>query len=154
MKVVNKRRSGMNKGFTLLELLIVIIIVGVMATLGLTQYTTVVERSRGAEARQILGQLRSLCAALYLETNDVTPCSDATKLGLGDGTGGTIPSTTCAASHYFNYTATNTSNSTMQFVASRCTANGKVPQGIAGRTLTLTSDYSSGSTGWNSTYGY
>ena len=143
----------MKRGFTLLELLIVIIIVGIMATMGLTQYTTVVERSRGAEARQILGQLRSLCAALYLDVNDVASCDNIT-LGLGDGSAGTIPSSACANSHYFNYTTANTGTNIMAFTAARCAADGKNPQGNATRIITLTANYENGTTGFTSTYGY
>jgi len=146
----------MKRGFTLLELLIVIIIVGIMATLGLTQYTTVVERSRGAEARQVLGQLRSLCAALYLDTNNVSACT-ATTLGLGAGTGdGTIPSTACNTSHYFNYTINTTVPNFIQFTATRCTAGGKLPLNGSGqaRTLNLTANYNTGTANWAGTYGY
>ncbi|MDD5130223.1 MAG: prepilin-type N-terminal cleavage/methylation domain-containing protein, partial [Candidatus Omnitrophica bacterium] len=45
----------MKKGFTLVELIIVVIIVGILASIGLTQYNKVVEKSRAAEARMILG---------------------------------------------------------------------------------------------------
>jgi len=48
----------MKKGFTLLELLIVIIIVGVLATLALPNFLRGVERARWAEAKNILGALR------------------------------------------------------------------------------------------------
>ena len=148
----------MKKGFTLLELLIVIIIVGIMATLGLTQYAAVVERSRGAEARQILGQLRSICAALYMDQNDVASCdaNGGADLGLGDGSNRTIPMTACAASHYFQYTYTPTSPDLMLFQATRCAAGGKNPQGgpSAGHVLNLSVDYGTGTVVWQSPFGY
>jgi prepilin-type N-terminal cleavage/methylation domain-containing protein len=157
-KQVFKKGGGMRKGFTLLELLIVIIIVGVMATLGLTQYTAVVERSRGAEARQILGQLRSICAALYMDQNSVSGCTanSGADLGLGDGTNKTIPSTACYPSHYFRYTyPTVTLPDVIVFQATRCTAGGKTPQGpAAGRVLNLSVDFSNGNVTWQSPYGY
>jgi len=53
----------MKKGFTLLELIIVIIIVGILATLGFVQYASVIERGRFAEARANLGTLRQLQVA-------------------------------------------------------------------------------------------
>ena len=56
----------MKRGFTLLELMVVIIILGVLATLGVMQYQAAIEKSRGAEARQVIGQLRSQCAAYYM----------------------------------------------------------------------------------------
>jgi prepilin-type N-terminal cleavage/methylation domain-containing protein len=146
------RGGNMKKGFTLLELLIVIIIVGVMATLGLTQYTAVVERSRGAEARQILGQLRSVCAALYMDGNNVSMCS-AGNLGLGTGSG-LIPSATCNQSHFFRYTAATTPPDQVAFVAVRCSANGKNPQKAGDLNLTLDVDYGTGVANWTSPNGY
>ena len=47
------------KGFTLLELVVVVIILGILATLGFTQYTKMVEKGRTAEAKMILGQIRT-----------------------------------------------------------------------------------------------
>ncbi len=143
----------MKRGFTLLELLIVIIIVGIMATLGLTQYSAVVERSRGAEARQILGQLRRVCAALYMNENNVSMCSD-TNLGLGDGTNGTIPGSVCAGSHYFRYTQTQTVPNSIVLLGTRCTTGGKLPQITGSRTLALTADYGTGTATWTSPNGY
>ncbi|MCX5708099.1 MAG: prepilin-type N-terminal cleavage/methylation domain-containing protein [Candidatus Omnitrophica bacterium] len=143
----------MKKGFTLLELLIVIIIVGVMATLGLTQYTAVVERSRGAEARQILGQLRSVCAALYMDGNNVSMCTDG-NLGLGNAAG-QIPNTLCNQSHFFRYIQTAvTQPDQISFQALRCTADGKSPQHTGGGTVTLVVDYGAGTATWNSPNGY
>ncbi len=48
----------MQKGFTLLELLIVVIIIGILAGLAVPNFFRAVERARWAEAKQILGPLR------------------------------------------------------------------------------------------------
>ena len=50
---------GRKHGFTLIEIVVVIIIVGIFSCLGFTQYTKVVEKGRTAEAKSILGALRT-----------------------------------------------------------------------------------------------
>ncbi|MEE8317717.1 MAG: prepilin-type N-terminal cleavage/methylation domain-containing protein [Candidatus Omnitrophota bacterium] len=47
------------KGFTLLELIIVVIIIGILASIALPQYISTLEKAKSAEALGILGTLRS-----------------------------------------------------------------------------------------------
>jgi len=105
----------MKRGFTLLELIIVIIIIGVLATLGFTQYTKVMEKGRAAEARVILGTLRTGERAYNLE------------YGVFSGTiadlGVDAPAV-CATTHYFSYAC---ALATGTCTATRCIAGGKTP---------------------------
>ena len=126
----------MKKGFTLLELIVVIIIIGILATLGFTQYTMVIEKGRTAEAKALLGELRTAEVAYNME----------------NGTYGAISSipvgapTACTATHYFSYTAAaNQSLAT----ATRCSASGKAPNASA---YSITLNYDTGL--WNGTAGY
>ena len=118
--------GGMKKGFTLLELIVVIIILGILAALGFAQYTKMVEKGRTAEAKTILGQIRSAQNAYAQEYNGAF--NDGPLLGV------TIP-LICDTDHYFSYATENVNGVS---TASRCTALGKTPNVGAGETYDLT----------------
>jgi prepilin-type N-terminal cleavage/methylation domain-containing protein len=115
----------MRKGFTLIELIVVIIIVGILASVGMTQYTKVVEKGRAGEARMILGSLRTAEIAYNMETGSYTTLS---------GLGVSAPSA-CASTHYFSYSC---NSSTGTCTATRCTGTtGKTPGASASYTKTV-----------------
>lgn len=116
----------MRNGFTLLELIVVIIIIGILGTFGISQYSRVVERSRGAEARIVAGQIRTLAAGYYIENGNLTNFND-TAAGIGSGDE-QIPNV-CRTSHYFKYeialSRTTEDNDTITITANRCSDNGR-----------------------------
>ena len=115
----------MKKGFTLVELIIVVIIVGILASIGLTQYNKVVEKSRAAEARMVLGTLRS---AEFAEMSENGAYQTVANLAVG------APDGACSTTHYFSYVCASASG---LCTATRCTSGGKPQQGTASWTKTL-----------------
>jgi len=114
----------MKKGFTLIELIVVIIIVGILASVGMTQYTKVVEKGRAGEARLILGSLRTSEIAENVENGAYT-----TVAGLG-----VAAPTACTTTHYFSYSC---SSSTGTCTATRCSSGGKTPNSTTAYTKTV-----------------
>ncbi|MDD4894526.1 MAG: prepilin-type N-terminal cleavage/methylation domain-containing protein [Candidatus Omnitrophica bacterium] len=122
-KLANLKKKN---GFTLLELIIVIIIVGILATLGLNQYTNIVESGRGAEAKTSFGLVRKLHQQYYL-TNTTRTGETASDVGIGSASD-QLP-TSCTSSYYFRYSYFQSSmgDPVIGVYAYRCTSGGKSP---------------------------
>ncbi|MBL7197860.1 MAG: prepilin-type N-terminal cleavage/methylation domain-containing protein [Candidatus Omnitrophica bacterium] len=69
------------KGFTLLELIIVIIVIGILASIALPRYLAVAERARMTEGKNILGILRG--AQLRYEAEHQTFAGNFSDLDIG-----------------------------------------------------------------------
>ncbi|MDD5116684.1 MAG: prepilin-type N-terminal cleavage/methylation domain-containing protein [Candidatus Omnitrophica bacterium] len=115
--------SEKEHGFTLIELIVVIIIVGILAAVGLTQYSLVVEKSRVAEARVRIGAMSKLAYEYYLSNGTFVGISND-DLGI-DGT--------CYPTDYYRYVWNVATASSVSLYAYRCTAGGggKPPAGPA-----------------------
>lgn len=109
------------KGFTLIEIMVVVIIVGILASLAVGNYSKLVEKGRSAEAKKVMSLLRHQEMAYYLEQNTFTTC--LTYLGFV----GSTSLASAAPAYYFYYGAVvNATN--FNVTAIRCTgANGKQP---------------------------
>jgi len=62
-----KRMTYRNRGFTLLEILIVFTLIGILVGLGLPQYKTATKRAREAVLKENLFQIRKLIDQYYAD---------------------------------------------------------------------------------------
>lgn len=108
-------------GFTLLELIVVIIIIGILATVGFVQYTSIIEKGRKTEARANLGTLRQLEVAYFQDPSSGGSYADLSSLATG------LPAA-CTADYYFQYSCASATGSC---TADRCNAGGKSPNCVA-----------------------
>jgi len=127
----------MKKGFTLLELIVVIIILGILAALGFAQYTKMVEKGRTAEAKTILGQIRAAQNSYWQEYR---------AYDAGPNISVVLP--VCDADHYFVYTTENVAGLS---TATRCSGGGKVPDVGAAEVYTINLSVAGQ---WSGTAGY
>ncbi len=117
------------QGFTLVEILVVIIIVGVLASLALPLLFRNVERSRATEALGVIGAVKRQVEACAMPlNNNFTTCNDYTLIGMIDPS---YNASTNASAHYA-YTITTAATS-FQVVATR----NAFENGNAGDTITL-----------------
>jgi prepilin-type N-terminal cleavage/methylation domain-containing protein len=137
-------------GFTLLELVVVILILGVLATLAFTQYGKMMENARQAEVKQVFGLIRKYAVAYRLANGTVDGMTYA-DYGIAAWSQDQIPmrmgaTCCCQSSHYFNYIADIYSchDPTICVYAYRCTAGGKEPQYSTSYYCTYTSNLVTG----------
>jgi prepilin-type N-terminal cleavage/methylation domain-containing protein len=100
--------SGVKKGFTLVELLLVVTILGILAAIAVPKLFPQTERARVAEAIAILQSIRQGEQAYFLENNDTYlncpgPANCWSNLGMEDPDA----NDTATDPGFFNYSVPN-----------------------------------------------
>lgn len=127
------------RGFTLLELMIVVVVVAILGAIALPSYRDYILRGKITEAHSSLSELR-LRAEKYFSDNRTYQNAGATDVGFNE---------TISGARYFTYDCTAASAN-----AFTCSATGAASEGMTGfaysidQSNTRASDFTS-VTGWN-----
>ena len=123
---MNYKRTNKQKGFTLLEIIIVLIIIGVLASLALPSFLGLVQKSYSGEADQSASAIRGAVLRCNTTKSDYTQCP-FTNIDIADPTN--------AAGSHFGYVIGGDSN-TLIVTATRNVTDG----GSNTNTILLTQD--------------
>jgi prepilin-type N-terminal cleavage/methylation domain-containing protein len=107
-----------NKGFTFIEMVVVVVILGLLAVVAVGQYGRMMEKGRAEEAKQNLWEIRVAWGQYTMDHRE--PLDSFSDLNLSVS----LCPHVCRVEHFFQYDI----NDTHAF-ATRCTSGGKVPQG-------------------------
>ena len=120
------------KGFTILELMIVVVVIAILAAIALPSYSDYITRSTFAEAQGNLADLRVRMEQYYMDNRRYSTTAGGGTCGV---VGGNTP--TVSNGRYYTYAClpgTNTAAGDQSYVL---TATGIAGQGLAGIAFTI-----------------
>ena len=105
------KKLKITKGFTLIELMIVVAIIGILAAIAIPQFANLVAKSQEGRSKANLGTIRSALSIYYGDSEGWYPTDTLTSLTTGGRylqsiPNADLPKTTNSAGHTSNNTVT------------------------------------------------
>ncbi len=129
MRYVNRSLNFRQSGFTLLEVLITVAIVGILAAIALPNYSDFIVRGKLMEAHSKLGDLRAQQERFFMDNR--TYLDTGTTCGIDSAAIQMITTMNTDTGATFDLACTATANTYA------LTATGRVSKGMGGFTLTV-----------------
>ncbi len=139
------------QGFTLIELMIVVAIIGILAAIAIPAYQDYTVKSKASEGMTLAGAVQTAVAIAAAANGDISAATNATAAGADFL--GVAQDTAITGNYVSKVTVVGTSAAgvmpqTASVTITYRSASATVPPNLAGKNLILNGTFSAGSVSW------